>query len=388
MTVSPTSEIDPALKQWATERQAAVIDAVNQHGSHRAAAKALGVSHSAVDHSIRGVKIKAARAGYAPGHFADGTAPGYRMGKVTIQRGPNGVERVWERQHPADLENNIREMVATLVESARGLAKPIPAPKINNDNLLACYVFGDPHYGMRSWAAETGEDYDLEIAERLTEAAIDRLCASAPPAAKGLLIQAGDFFHADNNTNMTPASGAILDVDTRHAKVMQIGLKSMIRTIQRMLERHAEVEAWMMPGNHDPHSSFALALALDAYFSREPRVKIDLSPSLYRYTRHGKTLIGAHHGHGAKQQDLPLIMAVDRPEDWGASVWRFVWMGHVHHDSVKEVQGVRVESVRTLAAKDAWHAGKGYRSMRDSRVVIYHAEAGEIERHTCAAAVL
>jgi hypothetical protein len=47
-----------------------------------------------------------------------------------------------------------------------------------------------------------------------------------------------------------------------------------------------------------------------------------------------------------------------------------------------------VETLRTLAAKDAWHTAKGYRSMRDTRLIVHHKDCGEIERHTCAVARL
>jgi hypothetical protein len=86
--------VDEALFAFATDVQAKYLRAINEHGSGGAAAKALGVDKSAVNNARVAVLRKAARAGYAPGHFVDGVAPGYRMGKVTVQRGPNGVERV------------------------------------------------------------------------------------------------------------------------------------------------------------------------------------------------------------------------------------------------------------------------------------------------------
>jgi len=50
--------------------------------------------------------------GYAPGHFESGVAPGYSMGKVTIQRGRSGeVERTWKRQSP-DQERQQEFMLA------------------------------------------------------------------------------------------------------------------------------------------------------------------------------------------------------------------------------------------------------------------------------------
>jgi hypothetical protein len=109
---------------------------------------------------------------------------------------------------------------------------------------------------------------------------------------------------------------------------------------------------------------------------------------VFRYLRFGKCLLGAHHGDRVKMQDLPLLMAVDRPVDWGQTEFRYISTGHIHHDVVKEVQGVRVESLRTLAGKDPYHAFKGYRSLRDTRCVVYHEDYGEIERYTVGAAML
>lgn len=79
-------------------------------------------------------------------------------------------------------------------------------------------------------------------------------------------------------------------------------------------------------------------------------------------------------------QDLPLIMAADRKEDWGATMHRVWHCGHIHHKTAKEFPGCVVETHRTLAASDAWHAGKGYRSKRDLNAIVYHAEHGEIQR--------
>ena len=47
----------------------------------------------------------------------------------------------------------------------------------------------------------------------------------------------------------------------------------------------------------------------------------------------------------------------------------------------KEFSGLTWESFRTLAAKDAWAAGRGYRAGRDMLCIVHHREHGEIERH-------
>lgn len=386
--------IDEGLLPFASVLQRAYLNAVNEHGGYRAAARALNVaSHTQIVRSIQALKGRAAIKGYAPEHDMTHAVPSPFVVKGTStyynDEGKPTQQWVKTRLDGAVAEQVIRDFVESLVQDVRGLAPLAVAPDYTDADLLAAYVMGDPHFGMYAWAAETGDDFDLDTAEALTCAAIDRLVASAPPAETGLLLNLGDFFHADNSSNQTPGNGNPLDVDTRYAKVMQVGLRAMVHCIKRLRERHARVVVWNLPGNHDPHSSFALALCLDAFFNNDERVFVDLSPGLYKYLRHGKTLIGAHHGHGAKMEQLPGIMACDQPQAWGLTEFRYFLMGHIHHKSaVKEHPGCLVESFNTLAARDAWHAGKGYRSQRNMQCIAYHTEFGEVERHTVPTAML
>ena len=241
---------------------------------------------------------------------------------------------------------------------------------------------GDPHFGMYAWAAEAGEDFDLRIAQRLTYAAIDSLVASAPPAREALIIELGDFFHADDETARTPASGHALDVDSRHAHVLEVGFDAMVYMTKALLRKHQKVTVRIVQGNHDPQSSVALALALDAYFRSDPRVTIDRAPTPRWYFRFGNVLIGATHGHQCKPAKLGDLMARERPADWGSTAFRYFFYGHIHHKDAKDYSGCWVESFRTLAPPDAWHAGEGYGAWRDMQCIFLHRKYGERVRHT------
>lgn len=382
-TVEEAAELLPYA---ANARQTKILEAVIAHGSQRKAATALDLAQSGVSTAITAVKLQAARAGFAPGHFEDGVAPGFKMGKVTVQRdGEGNVERTWERQSPEDASRvaALRAAVEGLCEGLHSLVPLVDAPRHTDSDLLAVYPIGDPHFGMYSWAEETGDDFDLDIAERLTVSAVDRLIASAPAAETGLFINLGDALHADSQSNATPTSGALLDVDGRAAKVAAVAVKTMVHCIRRLLEKHKTVIVWNLPGNHDPNSALWLAICIQQAFAGNPRVIVELNPSLFRYHLFGKVLIGAHHGHGAKANDLPLLMATDRQHDWAASDFRHWMCGHIHHYTAKEHPGCTVETFRTLAAKDAWHAGKGYRSGRDMNCITYHRDHGEIQRTRC-----
>lgn len=355
--------------------------------SLRETAKILGIHPSNVSRRLQ----KAARLGIAPGHFENGVAPGYLMGKVTVQRNANGqVERTWERQSPEQRlsQEAFETALGDVAEAIKGLAPLSPAPVQTNSDLLTVIPMGDPHFGMLAWWREVGESFDLDIAEKLTFGAVDRLVSLVPATETALLLNLGDYFHADNSTNRTPQSGAQLDVDGRFPKIASIGFRAMLRCIDRMLEKHQTVIVRNNRGNHDPHQAAMLTIAVQAYYHNQPRVIVESSPSSFMYYLFGKNLIASTHGDGAKLGDLPQIMANDAPEAWAAAKFRVWHCGHFHHDQVKDLIGCTVETHRTLAAGDAWHRHQGYRANRDMKAIVYHKDFGEVNRIRCGVEML
>jgi hypothetical protein len=383
-------KIDPRLSEWATPQEQTYLDAYIQYGSGGEAAKALGVHKATINRAIVRLKGRAALNGFSPEHdLVHPVAPGQKLrGASTLYKDGKPVIQ-WIKtsaDHDA-MEAIMREFIAGLVEDARGLSPSIPAPKHSDTDLLVVIPMGDPHFGLHSWKDESGEDFNLKIAEQLLNAAIDRLVDGAPPAETAILLNLGDFFHVDNQSNRSQ-SGNQLDADTRWAKVMQVGLRAMVHAVQRMLSKFETVIVRNVRGNHDTHSSFALSLAMDAFFSNNERVKVDLSPAAFWYFKFGKVLIGASHGDTCKMDKLPGVMACDKPEEWGATKYRYFMTGHIHHDEVREFPGVTVESFRTLAARDAWHSAEGYRAGRDMRCIVIHKDFGEIGRQRCDIAMI
>lgn len=377
-------KIDPKLREFATQRQLEYFDAIERAGHIAGAARALNLTRATLQEAIKIVSAKAAKQGYAPGHFESGTAPGFNMGKVTVQRGPAGeVERTWERQSPdmAQREELVRQMIAAMTEDLRGLSPVIKAPKVHDSNLMTVIPVGDPHYGLQVWGEECGADFDLKIAKRLTTESIDRLIERTPSSAIGMMILLGDTFHMNDQTNATPRSKHQLDVDGRFVKVLRVATNAQRHTVLRLLQKHKHVIIKVVPGNHDPEASWALAFTLHAFFEGEPRVTVCLEPAPMWYYRFGKVLIGSTHGDKVKHSQLGAIMAADRPKDWGNTLYRYWYTGHVHSQNVTETPGVICESFRTLAAGDSYATSHGYRAGRDLVGIVHHKEYGEIERH-------
>lgn len=352
----------------------ALQDALDRNGGNKTAAAAeLGIPRTTLRNRLANRQITSASAGIG----VHGTSTLYDA------EGNPKLQWVKVKADSALAEQVLREFVNDLIAPIKGKAPKIAEPEHSNADLLAVYPMGDPHFGMYAWAEEAGDDFDTHIAENLTCAAIDRLIASAPTAETAIILPLGDLIHADNTTSRTPASGATLDVDTRWAKVMQIGLRAMIYAIKQALAKHKKVIVRIVKGNHDPHASIGIALAIDAYFHGNERVTVDLNPSAHWYYKFGSVLIGSTHGDTTKEKDLLGVMATDRAKDWGDTTKRYWYCGHIHHVAKKEYPGVLVEYFRTLAPKDAWHAGQGYRAGRDMCCIVHHRNHGEIERHQC-----
>lgn len=382
----PKTVIDAGLEQYATQTQLNYIASINSLGSMRKAADAMGVHRSAVCDSMNRLKKEAAKRGYAPEHSMTRTVPdGFEVARISTNYKADGsIGQQWVIGTPdkARREELMRMFIETMSQEVRPIQVLPAVPAHGDEDLLAVFPMGDPHFGMKAWWADAGEDFDLKIAEDLTCGAIDRLVAVAPAAGTALLLNLGDMFHADNQKNLTQ-SGHQLDVDGRHTKVQQVGLYAMIHAVWRLLEKFPKVIFRINRGNHDDQTSYALAMMMSCYFRNEPRVTIDLSPSEFWYYQFGSNLVGSTHGDTVKGPALPGVMACDVPAMWGATKHRAWYVGHVHHQDVKEYPGCTVEYFRTLAARDAWHAGQGYRAGRDMRCIVLHKEHGEIERHRC-----
>lgn len=277
----------------------------------------------------------------------------------------------------------VEDWGAWLASRVRGKASPIRAPRSCNGDLATVYPWGDPHMGMYAWGKEAERDYDLKIAETERRRAVDNLYSRSPNSSLGILLIVGDLVHSDTKQNRTEASGHALDVDTRWARVMQVTLRTVVYAIERGLEKHKTMVVRLCEGNHDPQAAFSIALALASYFRNEHRVHIDLDPSNFWYYRFGQNLFMATHGHTCKTEKLPQIMAADRPKEWGATTFRYIFQGHLHHKFIKELWGAVVEVLRTLAPGDAWSRSHGYRSLSDVQAITYHKTFGEMLRVTC-----
>lgn len=377
----PSDQYAP-FEQYATPRELEFIAAIRQHGSERAASAALGHSQDTASKAMRRLRARAARQGYAPGHFEHGTAPGYLMGKVTVQRGPDGsVERVWERQSPeaGNALEALREAVAGILEPIEPV-DPVPAPHGANDDLCNLYTYSDFHLGMLAQEEEGGANWDIKIAERTLVGSFSMMLAQSPPAHTGIINIQGDMLHSDGLLPVTPAHRHVLDQDGRFSRIVAVAIRSIRALIGMALEKHPEVHVVICEGNHDEASSVWLRLMFQALYENEPRVTVNASELPFYVFEWGKTMLGFHHGHKVKNEQLPLLFAAQFPDVWGRTLRRAVHCGHRHHCDEKEYNGVTVVQHPTIAARDAYAARGGWIADRAVQSITYSKRFGQVGR--------
>lgn len=323
--------------------------------------------------------VKQAR---APGE--EFTLPaGHLVKGVSALVDPEGREVMkWVKtsQDAANREASLRAVLDALkAEVPR--AEPVALlPFKRQPDLLNFFALTDVHLGALSWHEETGADYDLDIAERLIidwfAAAIDM----APRAETAVLAQIGDALHYDSMESKTPASGHILDADSRFPKIVRAAIRIFRRVVRMLLEKHGRVHVIMADANHDPASGAWLREMFAAFYDDEPRVTVDSSASTYYVYEHGDVSLFVHHGHRRNIGNVDTVFAGKFREVYGRTRFSYAHLGHLHSDELKSTNLMKVERHETLAAPDAYAANGGWLSGRSAKVVTYHKKHGEVSR--------
>lgn len=381
---SPTS-IDINLRDFATATQAKYIDAIVQHGSMRAAARALGVNYTSVHQAIESVKARAASRGYSPSHGWNSPVPATHIAKgvSTYVDGEGKVRGQWVKAS-LDEKKAAEAQRAAFEALCEELPRvdPVPAPDITLDHLCTVYTLTDSHVGALCWGEEGGADWDLKIAEKTLTGCFDLMVRASPASRVGVVAQLGDFLHQDSMSPVTPTSGHILDSDGRFSKVIKVAVRVLRRVVDLALAKHDRVIVLMAEGNHDISSSIWLRTMFAALYEDEPRVEVIDQPLPYYVYQHGETMLAWHHGHLKKNFELPLLFASQYPKQWGGTTKRYAHCGHRHHVEEKEHSGMTVVQHPTLAARDAYAARGGWIAERQATAITYHSTHGQVARNT------
>lgn len=236
----------------------------------------------------------------------------------------------------------------------------------------------DLHLDKYADAAETGEDYNLEIAEALYKRTVNDIMGKLQKISdldiERIVLPFGqDFFHYDTRDGKT-TKGTQVESSGPFYKMFDVGLALMIWTVE-MCRQIAPVEVLYVPGNHDWTLAYFAVAGVGKYYEKVDGVEVDLSPAPRKYRRYGINLIGWSHGKEGKR--IQHLMQQERAEDWGRSQIREWHLGDLHHEEADEIGGVIIRRMSSITAIDSWHAEMGYRATRKAEAFVWNKDQGK-----------
>ena len=276
------------------------------------------------------------------------------------------------------------EFAKKLIEDLQQFSPKYPEIKRtkSEDGHLLVIDPADIHIGKLCSILETGKEYNCQIAVKQVKEGAQGILdkSSGFNIDKINFIAGNDILHTDNAKSSTTA-GTHQDQDGMwydnflHAKKLYVDVLEMLIQV-------ADVHFTFNPSNHDYMTGFFLADVIKTHFRHCKNITFDCSIAHRKYFKYFNNLIGTTHGDGAKNADLPLLMATERPILWSETTFRYVYTHHVHHKNAKDYIGVTVESLRSPSPADSWHDRNGYTSKQAIEGFIHHKTDGQIARLT------
>ena len=278
-----------------------------------------------------------------------------------------------------------------LIKDAKKYSVKYPKIKYTNhgkDGMLYEIDLPDIHFGRLTWEEESGENYDIKLAEKYSTEVIQSLLEHSVnyPVKKILFPFGNDFFNV-NNKNETTVHGTPQQEDTRWQKTFRKGRQLSVKLIE-MCSQIAPVDVLIIAGNHDEERMFYLGDALYSWFHNNPNVKIDNRAIKRKYYSFGNVLLGFTHGYYEKADKLPFLMPTEVPELWAKSKYKEWHLGDKHHKKefeykTKEENGITVRVLRALASVDAWTFDKGFvGAVRAGESFLWHPVKGLVGQFT------
>lgn len=310
---------------------------------------------------------------------------GYKVkGTSSLVKEDGTVALQWVKTD-VDAERQMKMMQEAIAALTADI-KPVDLPGFTRhptaENLCNLYTVSDFHLGMLACLEESGEDWDIKIAEDMFVKWFSAAVEISPWSHTAVVSLLGDLMHSDSLAPVTPASGHVLDADSRYFKMIQVTMRMVRRAIEIVALKHPQVHIVVSQGNHDETGMLWLTSALEMMYGHDDRVTVDTSPDVFKMFRHGDTVLFFHHGHKVRFDSIESVMVSRFRRDYGETSYAYAHVGHLHHQKIVESNCMVVEQHRTLAAKDAYAARGGWFSGRSANVITYHKQYGEVSRQS------
>ncbi|MFG6500124.1 hypothetical protein [Sulfitobacter sp. 1A15106] len=410
-------------KIFTTEELQAAIDWLDVCGSSRAAARESGIPRNTlVYRRDRGLELGMTPSGRDPRH--DNLSP-EQVEQCEARGIPTAqLRHGWDKDQetgrsyffkvpqPGDLgatEDHVKAIMAA-AHALGGTRVPLSGIEYKGGDHALVLTPADLHFGKLAAAIETGDEYNIRIAEQRTKDGTKALLtmAGAFGLERIILNTGNDGMHTEDGRATTGGTPQDSDV-TWHSQWIA-AFETWVWVIEEAA-KEAPVTVVFTASNHPWRSDWSVNMALAAHFRNDGRVSFpdDLqTPRHRKYMVYGESLLGFTHGDGAKESDLAHLMAFEAGHHFGEAMRGYWITGHLHHKVKKSVgiggqivekdgigvtvirpgkedfrRQVMVEVVRSPSGTDGWHDRKGYvGALKAVEAFMFHVRNGQIARFT------
>jgi hypothetical protein len=236
--------------------------------------------------------------------------------------------------------------------------KITPKQYANNGKILVITP-ADFHYGLLSDDYSNGNEYNLEIAEKLFfEVMNDIIENNKDKKYEKVIFVAGHDMTNSDNLNSTTAKGTPQQDSAMWFTVVK-NISRILETAIDMCAKIAPVDVIYVPSNHDLHTMFGVMLTLEARYRDMKNIMIDTSPLPRKYYKFGKNILA--FSHDIKVKEALKIVSTEAKDMWSDSTRVILMLGHLHQAMAYEKQGM-LETFRlpTISGYSRWTNTQGY----------------------------
>jgi|TARA_R110000787_G_scaffold34014_5_gene88525 hypothetical protein len=199
---------------------------------------------------------------------------------------------------------------------------------------------------------------------------------------KMYFVVGGDLINMDTFTGTT-TSGTPLDNCMSATEAYMQAFDAMHWAVTYIKSFCDELVVVYVPGNHDRLSSFHLAHALSKSIESD-KITWDVQYEERKVHVWHNNFNAFEHGD-KRSKNNPLIFATEYPKEWGATINRTLFKGHIHTDrkveymTSNETAGFIEKTLPSLGKADYYHySNKFVGNRRSGKLEIQHPTMGNI----------
>ena len=367
------------------------LEAIDAHGSARAAAEATGMTRHALDRRRAAAKDRGLDVDPAIRTAMDAIGSKMVPNLAWIKTDPQGNLSYSLQMKTPTGEVSLADMVRESLDGYEPLDRKLFAPRISTgdkgDKLLVVDL-ADVHFGKLCETTETNHKYNIEIARHRAVEGTRALLRESDGIGvhRILFVMGNDILHTDDGKATT--KGTPQDTDGTYFTAWRAAMQASADAIGECAAV-ADVDLMHVMSNHDWRSGWALSQAIGASMGKHEGVRAsdyNLSERARKFYGYGRNGLLFTHGNGLKEELLYGHFVQEGREIISKCDLLYAYIHDKHHKMTKrrgvdvfqsekdhngmtaimlgaprpEGTHIGVEYIRSPSPPDGWHSANQY----------------------------